>query len=159
MLTGSLFMLQVYDRVIPSGSIPTLVALSIIVLVLYVYFGVLDYIRSRIFVRIGRQIEENLRARVFDVMSHMSLNKQNPVGSQPVNDLATIRQYIGGQGPIAFFDMPYVPFYLVVVFMLHWMLGLVATACAVIIFVLALLTEFQRVPPLPQPMWPPARHL
>ncbi len=141
MLTGSLFMLQVYDRVIPSGSIPTLVALSIIVLVLYVYFGVLDYIRSRIFVRIGRRIEENLRARVFDVMSHMSLNKQNPVGSQPVNDLTTIRQYIGGQGPIAFFDMPYVPFYLVVVFMLHWLLGVVATVCAIVIFILALLTE------------------
>jgi PrtD family type I secretion system ABC transporter len=141
MLTGSLFMLQVYDRVIPSGSIPTLVALSIIVLVLYAYFGVLDYIRSRIFVRVGRKIEEGLRSRVFDVMSHLSLNKQNQVGSQPVSDLSAIRQYIGGQGPIAFFDMPYVPFYLVVVFLLHWVLGVVATACAVIIFVLALLTE------------------
>ncbi len=120
MLTGSLFMLQVYDRVIPASSIPTLVALSIIVLVLYVFYGVIDYIRSRIFVRVGRRIEEGLRARVFDVMATLSLSRQNPVGGQPVQDLGIIRQFIGGQGPIAFFDMPYVPFYLLVVFLLHW---------------------------------------
>ena len=63
-LTGSLFMLQVYDRVLPSGSVPTLVALSLIVLVLYAYYGLLDYIRSRIFVRVGRRIEERLRERI-----------------------------------------------------------------------------------------------
>src|SRR4029077_592187 len=86
-LTGSLFMLQVYDRVIPSGSIPTLVALSLIVLVLYGYYGLIDYVRSRIFVRVGRRVEENLRKRVFDVMSKLSLNKANGLGSQPLQDL------------------------------------------------------------------------
>ncbi len=140
-LTGSLFMLQVYDRVIPSGSIPTLVALSLIVLVLYGYYGLIDYVRSRIFVRVGRRVEENLRKRVFDVMSKLSLNKANGLGSQPLQDLTAIRQFISGQGPFAYFDMPYVPVYLAVVFMLHWALGLVAVAAAIIIFVLALLAE------------------
>ena len=140
-LTGSLFMLQVYDRVLPSGSVPTLVALGLIVLALYSYFGLLDYVRSRIFVRVGRKVEENLRDRAFDVMSTLSLNKANAVGSQPVQDLNTVRQFISGQGPLAYFDMPYVPLYLLVVFLLHWVLGIVATISAVVIFGLALLAE------------------
>ncbi len=140
-LTGSLFMLQVYDRVLPSGSVPTLVALGLIVLVLYAYYGVLDYVRSRIFVRVGRKVEEGLRNRVFDAMSTLSLNKANLVGGLPVQDLNTIRQFISGQGPLAYFDMPYVPLYLMVVFLLHWILGVVATISAVIIFGLALLAE------------------
>ena len=140
-LTGSLFMLQVYDRVLPSGSVPTLIALGLIVLVLYGYYGVLDYVRSRIFVRVGRKIEEGLRNRVFDAMSTLSLNKANLVGGMPVQDLNTIRQFISGQGPLAYFDMPYVPLYLLVVFLLHWVLGVVATVSAVIIFGLALLAE------------------
>ncbi|MEP6827881.1 MAG: ABC transporter transmembrane domain-containing protein, partial [Aestuariivirga sp.] len=138
-LTGSLFMLQVYDRVLPSVSVPTLVALGLIVLVLYGYYGVLDYVRSRIFVRVGRKVEEGLRERAFDAMSTLSLNKENLIGSQPVQDLSTIRQFISGQGPLAYFDMPYVPLYLLVVFLLHWVLGVVATVSAVIIFALALL--------------------
>ena len=140
-LTGSLFMLQVYDRVLPSGSVPTLVALGLIVLVLYAYYGVLDYVRSRIFVRVGRKVEEGLRNRVFDAMSTLSLNKANLLGGLPVQDLNTIRQFISGQGPLAYFDMPYVPLYLLVVFLLHWVLGVVATISAVIIFALALLAE------------------
>ena len=140
-LTGSLFMLQVYDRVLPSGSVPTLVALGLIVLVLYAYYGVLDYVRSRIFVRVGRKVEEGLRNRVFDAMSTLSLNKANLMGGLPVQDLNTIRQFISGQGPLAYFDMPYVPLYLLVVFLLHWVLGVVATVAAVFIFGLALLAE------------------
>ena len=140
-LTGSLFMLQVYDRVLPSGSVPTLVALGLIVLVLYAYYGVLDYVRSRIFVRVGRKVEEGLRNRVFDAMSTLSLNKANLMGGLPVQDLNTIRQFISGQGPLAYFDMPYVPLYLLVVFLLHWVLGVVATVSAVFIFGLALLAE------------------
>ena len=140
-LTGSLFMLQVYDRVLPSGSVPTLVALGLIVLVLYAYYGLLDYVRSRIFVRVGRKVEEGLRNRVFDAMSTLSLNKSTLVGSMPVHDLNTIRQFISGQGPLAYFDMPYVPLYLLVVFLLHWILGVVATVAAVMILGLALLAE------------------
>lgn len=148
-LTGSVFMLQVYDRVIPSGSIPTLLALGAIVAVLYVFYGVMDGLRARIFVRVGRKLEEALRARSFDVMAQAALKQPSGVGSLPVQDLAALRQYIGGQGPMAWFDMPYVPVYLAVCFLLHPILGYVATAAAVIIFALAILTErAQRQPQL-----------
>ncbi len=141
MLTGSLFMLQVYDRVIPSGSIPTLVALSGIVLILYLYYGFLEYVRTRLLVRIGRRFEESLRSRVFDAVSFTALKKMGNVGGQPVADMNTIRQFLGGQGPLAYLDMPWVPIYIVVVFLLHWVLGVVAVVSALIIAGLALLTE------------------
>lgn len=141
MLTGSLFMLQVYDRVIPSSSVPTLVALSLIVLVLYIFYGILDFVRARILVRIGRRIEETLRSRVFDAMAHLALKRNNQIGGQPVQDLSTVRQFLGGQGPLAFMDMPFVPIFLLVCFLLHWVLGVVALISATFIFLLAVLTE------------------
>ena len=140
-LTGSMFMLQVYDRVIPSGSVPTLVALALIVFLLYCYFGLLDYVRSRIFVRVGRRLEESLRMRAFDIMSKVALTKSSTAGTLPVQDLASIRQFISGQGPLAYFDMPYVPLYVLAAFSLHWMLGVTAIISAAIIFALALLAE------------------
>ena len=150
MLTGSLFMLQVYDRVIPSSSVPTLVALSLIVLVLYIFYGILDFVRARILVRIGRRIEETLRSRVFDAMAHLALKRNNQIGGQPVQDLSTIRQFLGGQGPLAFMDMPFVPIFLLVCFLLHWVLGVVALISAAIIFVLAVLTERSSRHPISQ---------
>jgi PrtD family type I secretion system ABC transporter len=141
MLTGSLFMLQVYDRVIPSSSVPTLVALAGIVLVLYAYYGVLEYVRTRLLVRMGRRLEESLRGRVFDAVAGLALRKAGNAGGQPVQDLGTIRQFLSGQGPLAFIDMPSVPIYLLVVFLLHWVLGVVSVLSAVIIFILALMTE------------------
>ena len=141
MLTGPLFMLQIYDRVIPASSIPTLVALAFIVMLLYAYYGVLEYVRTRLLVRIGRRLEEKLRARVFDAVAALALSRQGHVGSQPVQDLSTIRQYMAGQGPLAFLDMPWVPIYLLVCTLMHWMLGIVALVSALIIFALALATE------------------
>ncbi len=141
MLTGPLFMLQVYDRVLTSGSVPTLLALTAIVLFLYLYYGFLEYIRGRIMVRVGRRFEENLRNRVFDAMAQLTLRRASNVGGQPIADLATVRQYISGAGPLAFFDMPWVPAYLFIVFMLHFWLGVGGLVAAVVIFVLALWTE------------------
>ena len=74
MLTGPLFMLQVYDRVLTSGSVPTLVALTGIVIALYAYYGFLEYLRARILVRIGRRVEEKLRDRGFDSMAAHALH-------------------------------------------------------------------------------------
>ena len=73
MLTGSIFKLQIYDRVIPSSSVPTLEAMVLIVFVVYVFYGVLDYVRTRIMVRIGRRIEEVMRHRVFDAAAQLAL--------------------------------------------------------------------------------------
>ena len=141
MLTGPLFMLQVYDRVLASGSVPTLLALITIVAALYAYYGFLEFLRSRLMVRLGRRMEETLRGRVFDAVTAHALRRTPGVGSQPLNDLATTRQYLSGQGPFAFFDMPWMPFYLGIIFLMHWMLGVAATAAAITIFVLALISE------------------
>jgi PrtD family type I secretion system ABC transporter len=140
MLTGSIFMLQVYDRVLGSGSVPTLLALTAIVLVLYGYYGILEYIRGKVMVRVGRRFEESLRNRVFDAMSLLTLRRAN-VGSQPVSDLATVRGYLSSQGPLAFLDMPWVPVYIGIVFMLHFWLGIAGLSAAILIFILALSTE------------------
>ena len=130
MLTGPLFMLQVYDRVLSSGSVPTLVALAAIVVVLFSYYGFLDYLRARLLVRVGRRVEERFRDRVFEGVAWHALRRTPGVGSQPINDLATIRQFLSGQGPLAFLDMPWVPIYLFVIFLMHWMLGAAAAAAA-----------------------------
>jgi PrtD family type I secretion system ABC transporter len=148
MLTGPLFMLQVYDRVLTSRSVPTLLALSAIVVVLYAYYGFLEFVRSRILIRISRRIDEKLRDRAFDTVVTHALRRTPNFGNQPVNDLATIRQYLGGQGPFAFLDMPWVPVYLAVIFLMHWVLGVAALAAAALIFVLAILTEQSTRKPL-----------
>lgn len=141
MLTGPLFMLQVYDRVLTSGSVPTLVALTGIVIALYAYYGFLEYLRARILVRIGRRVEEKLRDRVFDSMAEHALRRTQGIGGQPINDLATIRQFLSGQGPFAFLDMPWVPIYLLVIFLMHWVLGVAAVIAAIVIFILAIWSE------------------
>ena len=141
MLTGPIFMLQVYDRVLASGSVPTLITLVIVLTGAYFYYGFLEYLRARLMVRLGRRVEEKMRSRVFDAVTTHALRRTPGVGSQPLNDLATIRQYLSGQGPFAFFDMPWMPFYLGIIFLMHWMLGAAALAAAVAIFTLAVFSE------------------
>ena len=80
--------------------------------------------------RIGRRVEERLRDRVFDAVSWHALRRTPGVGSQPIQDLATIRQFLSGQGPLAFLDMPWVPVYLAVIFLMHWLLGGLAAGAA-----------------------------
>lgn len=148
MLTGPLFMLQIYDRVLTAGSVPTLVALMVVTLILYAYYGLLDFIRARLMVRIGRKVEEGLRSRVYDAIVVHALRRSQGVGSQPLNDLATVRQYLSGQGPFAFFDMPWVVVYLGVIAAAHWMLGLAGLVSAILIFAMAILSERRTRAPL-----------
>ena len=141
MLTGSLFMLQIYDRVLPSKSIPTLIALTILIVVLYAFMGVLEFIRSRILVRIGLTLDDKLGQNSFSEW----LNQSIQIGSKqkyfPLSDLKSLRQFLSGPGPISLFDMPWVPIYLFIIFMFHFYLGLLALAGAVIVFSLALMNE------------------
>ncbi len=141
MLTGPIFMMQVYDRVLSSGSVPTLVALLVIVAVLYAYYAFLESVRQRAFQRLGRSFEETLRGRVFDATAELSLNKRNNVGGQPIQDLVQIRQFLSSSGPTAYLDMPWVPIYLIFVSFLHPYLGILGVIASVIIFALALMTE------------------
>jgi len=144
MLTGSLFMLEVYDRVLPSRSVPTLVALLILVAGLYAAQGFIDAIRSRILVRIGRSLDEALSARVYDAVVRLPLKIGGKGdGAQPVRDLDTVRGFLSGIGPTALFDLPWMPVYLAICFLFHTYIGLTALAGAIVLITLTVVTELQ----------------
>lgn len=140
MLTGPLFMLQVYDRVMTSGSVPTLVALSVLAAVLYLAIGTLELIRSRVVVRVGQEFDRRIADRVFTAALRRSLGGQK-TSTRALRELDSIRQFVSGPGPIALFDAPWTPIYLAIIFMLHWVLGVAATAGAIVLLVLAWVSE------------------
>src|SRR5712675_1089238 len=142
-LTGSIFMLEVYDRVIPSRSVATLVGLVVLCGGLYVAQGILDMIRGRILGRIGTALDEALNARVFETIVRLPLlvGARND-GLQPLRDLDAVRSFLGSMGPGAFFDLPWLPFYLAICFAFHWLIGVTALVGAVILVMLTLITEF-----------------
>jgi PrtD family type I secretion system ABC transporter len=142
MLTGSLFMLQVYDRVLPSHSVPTLIGLLVIVVVLYAAQGLLDMIRARIMVRIGRSLDDGLCGNVFQAVVRLQLQTRGGAGGlQPMRDLDQLRSFLSSTGPTALFDLPWMPLYLALCFAFHVWIGMTATAGALILVVVALLTE------------------
>jgi PrtD family type I secretion system ABC transporter len=142
MLSGALFMLEVYDRVLPSRSVPTLVALLILVAVLYGAQGVIDMIRSRILVRIGHSLDESMSARVYDTIVRLPLKiGTKGDGTQPIRDLDTVRGFLAGIGPVAFFDLPWMPVYLIICFLFHPYIGLTALFGAVVLVTLTVVTE------------------
>src|SRR6516162_1927345 len=142
-LTGSIFMLEIYDRVLPSRSVPTLVGLIILAAGLYAAQGVLDLIRGRILGRIGTALDEALNARVFQTVVRLPLliGVRNE-GLQPLRDLDNIRAFLGSQGPSAFFDLPWLPFYLAICFAFHVLIGVTALVGAIILVTLTLITEY-----------------
>jgi ATP-binding cassette subfamily C protein len=141
-LTGAFYMMQVYDRVIPSRSIATLVGLSILAALLFAMHGVLDFVRGRILLRIGRSVDERLGARVFGLIATLPLvRRTSGDGLQPMRDLDHIRAFLAGAGPPAFFDLPWVPFYLAICFLFHPLIGLVTLCGALVLAVATLLTE------------------
>jgi ATP-binding cassette subfamily C protein len=142
MLSGALFMLEVYDRVLPSRSVPTLVALLILVAGLYAAQGVIDMIRSRILVRIGSSLDEAMSMRVYDAIVRLPLKiGAKGDGVQPIRDLDAVRGFLSGIGPIAFFDLPWMPVYLAVCFLFHTYIGLTALFGAIVLITLAVVTE------------------
>jgi ATP-binding cassette subfamily C protein PrsD len=151
MLTGSLFMLEVYDRVLPSRSVPTLVALLILTAGLYAAQGFIDAIRSRILVRIGDSLDETMSMRVYDAIVRLPLKIGGKGdGSQPIRDLDSVRGFLSGAGPSAFFDLPWLPVYLAVCFLFHPYIGLTALGGAVILIALTVATELRTRSPTRQ---------
>lgn len=148
MLTGSLFMLQVYDRVLPSRSIPTLIGLLILVVLLYVIQGILDLIRGRMLVRIGRALDHDVSADAYRAVVLLPLKVRGSAdGLQPLRDLDQVRSFLSSPGPTALFDLPWMPIYLVLCFVFHFWIGLAALIGAALLVVLTLLTEvFSRSP-------------
>ena len=142
MLTGSFFMLQVYDRVLPSRSVPTLLALLVLAVVLYAFQGGLDLIRGRISVRIGRYLDETLGERVFDAIVRLPLKaKGDGDGLQPLRDLDQVRSFLSSGGPAALFDLPWMPVYLAICFMFHFWIGVTALIGALFLIAITIATE------------------
>lgn len=143
-LTGSFYMLQVYDRVLASRSVSTLVALSILALGLYMFQGVLEIMRSQILVRLGGRIDRQLMAPAHTAAMRMSLlGRQSGEAQQPVRDTETIRTFLSGQGPIAILDMPWMPLFIGFVFLLHPILGWITLGGAVLLVTMTMLTEYK----------------
>jgi len=157
-LTGSIFMLEIYDRVLPSRSVPTLVGLIVLAGGLYIAQGVLDLIRGRILGRIGTSLDEALNKRVFDTVVRLPLvvGGRNE-GLQPLRDLDNVRSFLGSMGPGAFFDLPWLPFYLAICFAFHWLIGVTALIGAIILVTLTLITELMSRQPAREAMGLAAR--
>lgn len=142
-LTGSLFMLEVYDRVLPSKSIPSLLALCFLTLILFAFQALFDIVRGRIMIRTANLMEEQLSSRVYEAVVRAPLVKSlrgDP--TQPITDLDNVRTFLSGQGLSAFFDFPWLPVYLFICFLLHPLIGLTVLVGAIILIILAALTEW-----------------
>lgn len=140
-LTGSLFMLEVYDRVLPSRSVPTLLALSALTAMLFGFQAILEIMRGRLLIRIGNHIDRALSPRIFDIIVKWPLRAKGGVEQQAVRDIETVRGFLSGAGPTVVFDLPWLPFYLALCFAFHPLIGATALGGAAVLVTLALLTE------------------
>ncbi|RXV59038.1 type I secretion system permease/ATPase [Roseovarius sp. A46] len=142
MFVGPIYMLQVYDRVLSSRNEMTLVMITVIAIALLVSYGLLEMIRSRLLVRAGMQFDDVVANPVFHrVVQQQTANPQS--NSQAIlRDIDKVREFMTGQGILAFFDAPWVPLFIALCFAFHPWLGLVALVGAVLIFILALVNEF-----------------
>jgi ATP-binding cassette subfamily C protein len=142
MLAGPLYMLQIYDRVLASRSVPTLVALSIFLVGAYAFQGVLDAIRGRIVVRGAAVLDQHLDTTVHRAVIALAIQSRRPNDAhQPLRDLDSIRAFLTGTGPIAIVDLPWMPFFLFICFLIHPWLGVVSLAGAILLLALTLMTE------------------
>lgn len=142
MLTGPLFMLQIYDRVLPSRSIPTLIGFAVLTAALFAFQGILDAIRGRVLLRIGSSVNEDLVGRAYDAVLRLPLIRRGGGdGLQPVRDLDQIRQFLASPGPGALFDLPWIPFYVAVCFLFHPWIGIAAGCGAIILTIFTITAE------------------
>jgi ATP-binding cassette subfamily C protein EexD len=147
MLVQPFYMLQVFDRVLRSRSTETLLFLSLVVLGLFILMGILQFIRSRILVRVGVSLDERLGGRIFDAMFRNSLRQRGNGSPQAIDDLSNVRQFLTGPGILALFDAPWMPVYLGVMFLFNTWLGIYGVACTLIIGALTWANEvFTRAP-------------
>ena len=143
MLTGPLYMLQIYDRVITSQSMSTLVVLSLLMVALYGFMGLLDFFRSRILVRIGTYVDEELSASLFKNWLKQGVRGKLTNGQRPLHSLAVIKRFLVGSSPTTFFDVPWTPIYIAVIFMIDWTLGVFATVGAILVLIVAIAAELR----------------
>ncbi|MGS4945339.1 type I secretion system permease/ATPase [Meridianimarinicoccus sp. RP-17] len=141
MLTGPLFMLQVYDRVLGSRSEATLVALAALVAFLYLMMGILDFVRGRVLARIGARFQARLDKRVFAAAIERAATGERQATAAGVRDLETIQRFLSSPVLSAFFDVPFTPVFLVGIFIFHPWLGILAVSGGAILVVTTFINQ------------------
>ncbi|HWL19842.1 MAG TPA: type I secretion system permease/ATPase [Bradyrhizobium sp.] len=142
MLSGSLYMLQVYDRVIPSRNIATLFGLSLMVLLAYVVQGYFDALRSRMLCRVATLFDVGLQDAIHNALAVLPLRGVKPMlMQQPLRDLDQVRAFMSSMGPTAFLDMPWIPIFLIGLFLFHPAIGLTALIGTITIIAMTLMSE------------------
>src|SRR5205085_7194963 len=142
MLSGSLYMLQVYDRVIPSRNVATLLGLSLMVLFAYLMQGYFDALRTRMLCRVATLFDVGLQESIHTALATLPLRGVKPMlMQQPLRDLDQIRAFMSSMGPTAFLDMPWIPIFLIALFLFHPAIGMTALLGTAAIVAMTLLTE------------------
>ncbi|QVM92846.1 type I secretion system permease/ATPase [Pseudomonas entomophila] len=141
MLVPSIYMLQVYDRVLSSQSTTTLWVLTLMVVGFFVYIGALEAVRSFIVIRVGNQLEKSFNLNVYRAAFERNLRHRDGAAGQALGDLTQLRQFVTGPALFAFFDAPWFPIYLAVIFAFNVWLGVMATVGALLLIALAVLNE------------------
>lgn len=147
-LTGSFYLLEIYDRVLASGSIPTLIAISILALMLYAFQGAFEVMRGRMLVRIAGTLDETLSGRIYRAMVRAPLKvKTRGDGLQAMRDFDQVRSFLSGAGPGAFFDLPWMPLYVAICFLFHFWIGVVAVFGVLVLIILTIVTNWLTTAP------------
>lgn len=141
MLMPAIYMLQLYDSVLTSRNEMTLLMLTLIMLGAYSFMGALEYVRSFVLIRVGAQLDMKLNKRVYTAAFEQSLKQGDGNAGQALKDLTNIRQFLTGNALFAFFDAPWFPIYILVIFMFHPWLGIFALFGTCILIVLAYVNE------------------
>ena len=140
-LASPLFMLQVYDRVLPSHSLPTLAVLMMITVLLLMAMSMLDTLRGRLMSSIARRLDSDLGEPLAKALLDQSRLGPAPTQQASLRDLGTVTQFVSSPGLQAFFDAPWLPMFMLIIFMMHWIMGCVALMGAALLFGMALLNE------------------
>jgi ATP-binding cassette subfamily C protein EexD len=142
MVVPSIYMLQVYDRVVPTSNQSTLLMLTLIMIVLFITLGALEWVRSQILVRVSTRLETLLNERLFHIAFKQSLYSGGQrASSQALDDLTGLRQFMTGNGLFAFFDVPWMPVYIALMFVFHPWYGWAAVVTAIVLAIIAVVTE------------------
>ena len=142
MLLPAIYMLAVYDIVVPSRSENTLLFITLLVIVLFGIMAILQIIRGKILVRINNKIDNILNERVVDSMYRFALKHPTKASIQPFNDFQQIKNFLTGQTIFAFFDVPWTPIYLFVLFMFHFYYGMLAVVIISIVIAITFINEY-----------------
>lgn len=142
MIAPSIYMMQVYDRVVSTGNLSTLTMLTLILMVLFITMSALEWVRSQILVKVSTRLETMLNERLFHIAFKQSLYSGGQrTSTQPLDDLTGLRQFLTGNGLFAFFDAPWMPVYLALLFMFHPYFGWFSVVTAILLCSVAWATE------------------